>query len=396
MDSRLNLIPKIAIVAPLSKRSGVSRAVSTIAHYFLDQAIILALGKPLYRRYHEEFPSSTKIITIPFPSHLRAIPSIAVSTFLLLVVSLIENIKILNPHSVHGVIISAFTKILMLGRCKNAWLIYDREELHFIAKNKRRIYLIRILLKINAIDVILVLDNSMKAYAKEILRSDKVVTIRLGIHPNIIKNYNVLKTKSSEFLSSKQITIIFFHGILIPRRRLEDLILSFTKVREKFPSKIKLYISGSLEVDPTYVSRIKKLVKELNLGEDVVFLGEINDFQLAVMYKYSDIFVWPCYEQTWGLAPLEAMFFEKPVIVSQGSGVSEVLNGEVAILVPARNQKALVEALTKLIRDKSLRELLGRRSHEYVANNLTYRNTGKSLEIIFSKILKQEKYHVSV
>ena len=44
------------------------------------------------------------------------------------------------------------------------------------------------------------------------------------------------------------------------------------------------------------------------------------------MYRICDIFVFPNTNQTWGLAPLEAMVFKKPVIVSTGSGVSEVFN----------------------------------------------------------------------
>jgi glycosyltransferase involved in cell wall biosynthesis len=383
MIDNLYSIPKVAIIAILSGRSGISRTVSTIVHYFLSKVTVIALGKSLYQNYYEEFPNSTKVVIIPFSSKLPRLISLWMT-------SILRDINVLNPHYPGGAILSAFVKLLTLGKCKNVWLVYDREEVNLIARKSRRKFIFRVLLRINAIDVILVLDNSVKAYVKKVLKTDKIVTVRVGIHPNMVKNYYILNEndKPNRFLISRQAINIFFHGILIPRRRLEDLILALAKVKEKIPRQIVLYISGSLKTDPAYVSYIRELVEKVKLSENVTFLGEINDFELSMMYKCVDIFVWPCDEQTWGLAPLEAMFFGKPTIVSKGSGVSEVLNEEVAILVQPRNPQALADALIRLIEDNRLREFLGKKAHEYVANNFTYKNTGKSLEVVFYKILE--------
>ena len=102
------------------------------------------------------------------------------------------------------------------------------------------------------------------------------------------------------------------------------------------------------------------------------FLGSLSDEDLARLYRSSDIFVFPCERQSWGLAPLEAMLFETPVIISSEVGVSEVLRGKnVGILVPPRDPQKLAEAIRLLVIKRNLREEMGR-SKKICKNHLTY------------------------
>jgi len=80
-------------------------------------------------------------------------------------------------------------------------------------------------------------------------------------------------------------------------------------------------------------------VRELHLSDNVHFLGLLTEEELAFMYKNCDAFVWTGDDQSWGLAPLEAMLFGKPIIISAGNGVSEVLDESVAMVVPLRDPK---------------------------------------------------------
>jgi len=370
---------KIGIVSALDARSGISRSVSTLIHYFRERALLFVIGRKLYPNFHEEFPRTTRKILVP--------DLIAAPIFILLI-SLFKSVNILNSHGVSGTISSSIAKILSLGKLKNICFLYDKEEVDFINQDYLKSRLIRFFMKINAIDLVLVLDGNMKGYVRENLKNTKVTVIRLGIHPNVIRGFYAVSRDEKRFLFQKgRVKKILFHGILIPRRRLEDLLVALAEVKEKIEEDIALYVSGSIGFGPSYVSYLNRLIIEMGLDSNVSFLGELSDLELLRMYKCTDVFVWPCDQQTWGLAPLEAMFCRKPVIVSRGAGVSEVLNEQVALLVPPRNPLALADALLRLFRDVELCKRLANNGHKYVADNLTYINTGKSLEHIFFEVL---------
>jgi len=80
------------------------------------------------------------------------------------------------------------------------------------------------------------------------------------------------------------------------------------------------------------------MIKQFSLSDCVVFHGHISEEKLVEFYSTSDIFVFPNYPQTWGLAVFEAMGCGTPVVVSTSCGASEVLTDkENAILVPPKS-----------------------------------------------------------
>ena len=83
-----------------------------------------------------------------------------------------------------------------------------------------------------------------------------------------------------------------------------------------------------------YFENIASLVKKLNLSDNVFLDAEFksND-EILGYYQYSDIFLFVSVEQTWGLAPFEAMLCQKPVIISKGVGCSEVLTDKSDALI---------------------------------------------------------------
>jgi glycosyltransferase involved in cell wall biosynthesis len=97
------------------------------------------------------------------------------------------------------------------------------------------------------------------------------------------------------------------------------------------------------------------------------------------MYRNCNAFVWTGDDQSWGLAPLEAMLFGKPIIISAGNGVSEVLNESVAMVIPPHNPQAIQRALEALMQDATHGEALGMRAQRFVKENFTFANTANEL-----------------
>jgi glycosyltransferase involved in cell wall biosynthesis len=78
------------------------------------------------------------------------------------------------------------------------------------------------------------------------------------------------------------------------------------------------------------------------------------------------------------------MLFGKPVIVSTGSGVSEVLNENIALLVPPRDPISLRDSILKLLFNEKLRKTIGTSARQYVLTNLTFERTAEELMNLFN------------
>ncbi len=113
---------------------------------------------------------------------------------------------------------------------------------------------------------------------------------------------------------------------------------------------------------------LKESAARLNLGERVIFAGEVTDGELPAYYAGADIFVLPACERSeaFGLVQLEAMAAGKPVVSTElGTGTSYAnLDGETGLVVPPADPAALASAINTLLDDKELREKMGRRGQE--------------------------------
>ena len=102
-----------------------------------------------------------------------------------------------------------------------------------------------------------------------------------------------------------------------PVKRLTDVIEIFAAVRAKMPAKLVLIGDGPDRGAAEYLVRKQKLVK------DVLFLGKQD--QVYEKLSLADLFLMPSELESFGLAALEAMACEVPVIATKVGGVPEVV-----------------------------------------------------------------------
>src|SRR5467141_3300984 len=102
-----------------------------------------------------------------------------------------------------------------------------------------------------------------------------------------------------------------------PVKRLPDVLEIFALVREKMPAKLVLIGDGPDRGAAEYIVRKKKLVR------DVHFLGKQD--RVYQLLSQADLFLLPSDMESFGLAALEAMACEVPVVASNVGGVPEVI-----------------------------------------------------------------------
>lgn len=97
----------------------------------------------------------------------------------------------------------------------------------------------------------------------------------------------------------------------------------------------------------------------LELGRDVVLLGTLSEQELGGWYRSADALAFPSVKEGWGLAVLEAMAADLPVIATDLPVFREYLaDGTNALLPAAGDARALARAMRRMIDDRELRERL--------------------------------------
>ena len=93
----------------------------------------------------------------------------------------------------------------------------------------------------------------------------------------------------------------------------------------------------------------------------VLFAGVREGGDLPGLFKACDLYVWPAYNEAYGMAMLEAQAAGLPVVAGDWRGVSEVVAaGETGILTPPHDDIAFAEAVVELVADAPRRRAMGR------------------------------------
>ena len=131
-------------------------------------------------------------------------------------------------------------------------------------------------------------------------------------------------------------------------------------------------------------------VEELNLSEQVKYVGKKYGSDKEEAYVKSDIFVFPTYYnlETFGLVNLEAMQHSLPVISTPEGGIPDVVeNGVTGYLVPQKNVIALAEKIAYLILNPQLREKMGKAGREKYEKEFTLEIFENKLLSIFRQVI---------
>ncbi|MFG0331248.1 MAG: glycosyltransferase [Phycisphaerales bacterium] len=114
--------------------------------------------------------------------------------------------------------------------------------------------------------------------------------------------------------------IVLFLGRITMQKGPEYFVAAAKRVLEKI-SNVKFIVAGSGDM----ATRIIELAAKMGIGHKVLFTGFLRGKDVERVYQMADCYVMPSVSEPFGIAPLEAMSHDVPVIISKQSGVSEVL-----------------------------------------------------------------------
>ena len=178
---------------------------------------------------------------------------------------------------------------------------------------------------INNSDVVTAVSNNLKETTNKLFN----ITKDIKVIYNFIdaKKYdNAQKEECKRIALAQPHERIFTHvSNFRPVKRVEDVVKIFSEVRKEIPAKLLMIGEGPER------AKAENLVKELNIIDDVFFLG--NSTEVAKILCYTDVFLLPSQTESFGLAALEAMAAGSAVISTNTGGLPEVnIHGKTGFL----------------------------------------------------------------
>ncbi len=136
--------------------------------------------------------------------------------------------------------------------------------------------------------------------------------------------YNGVEQNSKAALSDTHIDknekVVLFLGRITMQKGPEYFLAAAKKVLSVV-GNVKFVMAGSGDL----MHRAIEIAAELGIGHKVLFTGFLRGDDVRKIYEMADLYVMPSVSEPFGIAPLEALGHDVPVIISKQSGVSEVL-----------------------------------------------------------------------
>ncbi|WP_448059303.1 glycosyltransferase family 4 protein [Cellulomonas hominis] len=135
----------------------------------------------------------------------------------------------------------------------------------------------------------------------------------------------------------------------------------------------------------------ERLVAELDLGERVVFHGQVPHARVESFFRAADVFLFPSYREPGGIAVAEAMSYGLPAIVCDRGGPAAAVADDCGIRVaahdPEQYARDLAAAVSRLVLDGDRRATLGRGARARVADRGLWDRKVERLEDLYRQVL---------
>lgn len=217
--------------------------------------------------------------------------------------------------------------------------------------------------------------------------------IKLGANPNKVFRVfntsiiNMIVDKNEledlkKYLKVENKKVILYVGRLVKRKNADILIKAFYMLKQEQDNSCLIIIG-----DGGCKNEFRGLCKKLNIENDVLFLGMIDNKDLPVYYSLCNLFVLPASSEPWGLVLNEAMQFGKPIIATTGVGAAYDLieDSENGFMVPEKDVEALYAAMKKIMSNSELEKKMGEQSEKMI-KKYSYENMVETFRTVIAYV----------
>lgn len=131
-----------------------------------------------------------------------------------------------------------------------------------------------------------------------------------------------------------------------------------------------------------------RLSEDMGIADKVTFTGFLRGTDVERMFRSADLFVMPSVSDPFGIATLEAVSYDVPVLVSRQSGVTEVLRH--VLTVDFWDTEDMANKIVAVLRHPPLSSTLKSRAG-FELTRLSWNDSARSVEEIYRRLLSASK-----
>lgn len=272
-----------------------------------------------------------------------------------------------KPHIIFSSAFSIWTVLALLLKSIGRWkvvIIYDGSSPNsdfqdsFWRSSFRK-------LMVKAADAFVANSKAAKTYLIEGLKAPE----------NSVYNETYLVPDANTLLRSVDTIELFdlklqrptflFVGQIIQRKGINNLLKACSILQSYGYENYSILIIG----DGENRDKLVDFSNKNNLDRQVRWVGWVEYEKLGSYFQLADVFVFPTFEDVWGMAVLEAMVFGKAILCSKGANAAEmIIPGTNGYIFDPLDPTELARYMRYFIDDPKLSAQMGQESQEIISN----------------------------
>ncbi|MGO9837015.1 MAG: glycosyltransferase family 4 protein [Polyangiaceae bacterium] len=297
------------------------------------------LVSPKCRHLHQGYGPNVSYITYPWSNEQRILRTLSEHVYspVRLPLSRIDVFVTLIAPLVN---VSWSTVVHM----KTLHAFTTPEVLHPLPRLYRRMNYPR---SIRVADAVIINSESLRSEIKQYLTVDerKLTLIPEAVDHDLFKpgDAGAARARVASYGVTKP--FVLFVSSLWAYKNVHGLLRAWALVRTELGDRQLVIVGGGREAN--YIASLHSLAAELGISDDLIFTSGLPLAETVPFYQAADVFVYPSFNETFGLPILEAMACGCPVVTSETSSMPETAGGAAVLSDPedpASIARAIVEA----------------------------------------------------
>lgn len=146
-------------------------------------------------------------------------------------------------------------------------------------------------------------------------------------------------------MADKKIFKFLFIGEAIPRKGIKELLQAYLQefnINDNVLLVIKTSGDISNEINHTR-AMMRRFIDDTKYPNIFLIPNRINEDQINSLHQDSDVFVIPSYGEAFNRPAAKSLCFNKPVIATKGTGMTDYLNDDIAWLIESQEEQVLCQ-----------------------------------------------------
>ncbi|MBW2092346.1 MAG: glycosyltransferase [Deltaproteobacteria bacterium] len=147
-------------------------------------------------------------------------------------------------------------------------------------------------------------------------------------------------------------SIVLFVGRIDPLKGI-DRLLEAKACLQNNPEFKLIIIGGDDHLKPEWL-KLKRISRDLGLGDSVLFVGRVKQEDLSLYYSAADVCVVPSHHESFGLVALESLACGTPVVATKVGGIEDIVQeGKTGYLVTGDISRSLADRIATVLSDSN-------------------------------------------